>query len=147
MSIRPPKGLLLYGPPGNSKTLLAKALATESHCSFMAVKGPQLLNKWVGESEKALCSIFKKARAAAPTILFFVRLTRSIVATVIVMTTAVLRMRLMPLLVVVVLMVQTLRRVLAIGSLRNYWWSWMASSPCSKLSLLLLPTDLIFLQV
>jgi AAA family ATPase len=71
MGIRPPKGVLLYGPPGCSKTLTAKALATESSMNFIAVKGPELYSKWVGESEKAIQSIFRKARAAAPTIIFF----------------------------------------------------------------------------
>ncbi|DBA03732.1 TPA: hypothetical protein N0F65_004149 [Lagenidium giganteum] len=71
MGIRPPKGVLLYGPPGCSKTLTAKALATESGMNFIAVKGPELYSKWVGESEKAVASIFRKARAAAPTVIFF----------------------------------------------------------------------------
>ena len=71
MGISPPKGILLYGPPGNSKTLLAKAVATESKLHFIAIKGPQLLNKWVGESEKALKDVFKRAREQAPSILFF----------------------------------------------------------------------------
>lgn len=71
MGISPPKGVLLYGPPGCSKTLMAKALATESKLNFLAVKGPELYNKWVGESEKAIREIFRKARAAAPSIIFF----------------------------------------------------------------------------
>lgn len=71
MGIRPPKGLLLYGPPGCSKTLMAKALAGESEMNFIAVKGPELFSKWVGESEKALKEIFRKARRAAPSIVFF----------------------------------------------------------------------------
>ncbi|KAI9357044.1 P-loop containing nucleoside triphosphate hydrolase protein [Zopfochytrium polystomum] len=70
-NIRPPKGVLLYGPPGCSKTLLAKALATESGLNFLAVKGPELFSKWVGESEKAVRELFKKARAASPAIVFF----------------------------------------------------------------------------
>ncbi|KAJ3306995.1 spermatogenesis associated protein 5 [Kappamyces sp. JEL0829] len=70
-NIRPPKGLLLYGPPGCSKTLMAKALATEAGLNFLAVKGPELFSKWVGESEKAVQQIFKKARAASPSIIFF----------------------------------------------------------------------------
>ncbi|KAJ3253408.1 spermatogenesis associated protein 5 [Boothiomyces macroporosus] len=70
-NIKPPKGLLLYGPPGCSKTLMAKALATEAGLNFMAVKGPELFSKWVGESEKAVQQIFKKARAASPSIIFF----------------------------------------------------------------------------
>lgn len=69
--IKPPKGILLYGPPGCSKTLLAKALATESGLNFMAVKGPELLSKWVGDSEKSVRDIFRKARLAAPSIIFF----------------------------------------------------------------------------
>lgn len=71
MGIAPPKGVLLYGPPGCSKTLMARALATESGMNFLAVKGPELLSKWLGESEKALQALFKKARAAAPTVIFF----------------------------------------------------------------------------
>ncbi|EGG17099.1 AAA ATPase domain-containing protein [Cavenderia fasciculata] len=71
MGIRPPKGILLYGPPGCSKTLLAKALATESGLNFIAVKGPELISKWVGESERAVRDIFKKARQNSPSILFF----------------------------------------------------------------------------
>ncbi|MDI6807474.1 MAG: CDC48 family AAA ATPase [Candidatus Eisenbacteria bacterium] len=69
--LRPIKGILLHGPPGTGKTLLARALATESGVNFVSVKGPALLSKWVGESEKALREIFKKAKAAAPCILFF----------------------------------------------------------------------------
>ena len=72
-NIKPPKGILLYGPPGCSKTLMAKALATESGLNFLAVKGPELFSKWVGDSEKAVRDIFKKARAASPSIIFFVR--------------------------------------------------------------------------
>ncbi|KAJ2182105.1 AAA+-type ATPase [Coemansia sp. RSA 1807] len=71
MGIRPPKGILLYGPPGCSKTLTAKALATEAGLNFIAVRGPELLSKWVGESEKAVREVFRKARAAAPSIVFF----------------------------------------------------------------------------
>ncbi|KAI9182906.1 AAA+-type ATPase [Blastocladiella emersonii ATCC 22665] len=69
--ITPPKGILLYGPPGCSKTLVAKALANESQLNFLAVKGPELYSKWVGDSEKAINQIFRKARAAAPSIIFF----------------------------------------------------------------------------
>jgi transitional endoplasmic reticulum ATPase len=71
LGIRPPKGILLYGPPGTGKTLLAKAVATESEANFIAVKGPEILSKWVGESEKAVREIFRKARQAAPCIIFF----------------------------------------------------------------------------
>ncbi|KAJ1950598.1 AAA+-type ATPase [Linderina pennispora] len=71
MGIRPPKGVLLYGPPGCSKTLTAKALATEAGLNFIAVRGPELFSKWVGESEKAVREVFRKARAAAPSIVFF----------------------------------------------------------------------------
>ncbi|KAG0206354.1 spermatogenesis associated protein 5 [Mortierella sp. GBA30] len=71
MGIRPPKGILLYGPPGCSKTLMAKALATQAGLNFIAVKGPELFSKWVGESEKAVREVFRKARAASPSIVFF----------------------------------------------------------------------------
>jgi CDC48 subfamily AAA family ATPase len=71
LGISPPKAILLYGPPGCGKTLLAKAVATESEANFIAVKGPELLSKWVGESEKGVREIFKKARQTAPTIIFF----------------------------------------------------------------------------
>ncbi len=66
-----PKGILLFGPPGTGKTLLAKAVANESECNFIAVKGPELLSKWVGESEKGVREIFRKARQASPSIIFF----------------------------------------------------------------------------
>lgn len=72
MGIRPPCGVLLYGPPGCSKTLLAQALAHETRLNFIAVKGPQLLSKYVGESERAVSEVFAKARQNAPCILFFV---------------------------------------------------------------------------
>jgi transitional endoplasmic reticulum ATPase len=68
---KPPKGILLYGPPGTGKTLIAKAVATESGVNFISVKGPELLSKWVGESEKGVREIFRKARTAAPCIIFF----------------------------------------------------------------------------
>ncbi len=71
MGIRPPKGILLYGPPGVGKTLLAKAAATESEANFIAVNGPEILSKWVGESEKAVREIFRRARMVAPVIVFF----------------------------------------------------------------------------
>tara|TARA_B100002003_G_C14139663_1_gene548065 strand:+ start:8 stop:2206 length:2199 start_codon:yes stop_codon:yes gene_type:complete len=71
MGITPPRGILLYGAPGTGKTMLAKAVATESKANFILVKGPELLSKWVGESEKAVREIFKKARQTAPTIIFF----------------------------------------------------------------------------
>ncbi len=71
MGITPPKGILLYGPPGTGKTLLAKAAANESNANFISVNGPQLLSKWVGESEKAIRETFKKAKQVAPAIIFF----------------------------------------------------------------------------
>jgi CDC48 subfamily AAA family ATPase len=71
MGIRPPRGIMLYGPPGTGKTLLAKAVAKESEANFILVNGPSLLSKWVGESEKAVREIFRKARQTSPTILFF----------------------------------------------------------------------------
>jgi transitional endoplasmic reticulum ATPase len=70
MGIEPPKGILLYGPPGCGKTLLARAVATESEANFISVKGPEIFSKWVGESEKAIREIFRKARMAAPTVIF-----------------------------------------------------------------------------
>ncbi|MDK2465083.1 MAG: AAA family ATPase, partial [Candidatus Korarchaeota archaeon] len=70
LGIEPPRGILLYGPPGCGKTLLAKAVATESEANFISVKGPELLSKWVGESEKAVREVFRKARAVAPAIIF-----------------------------------------------------------------------------
>ncbi len=71
MGIDPPKGVLLYGPPGCGKTLLARAIATESKANFISIKGPELLSKWVGESEKAIREVFRKAKMAAPCIIFF----------------------------------------------------------------------------
>ncbi len=70
MNATPPKGLLLYGPPGTGKTLLAKAVASESEANFISVKGPEFLSKWVGESEKAVRETFRKARQAAPCVIF-----------------------------------------------------------------------------
>ena len=67
----PPKGVLLHGPPGTGKTLLAKAVATEAEANFISVKGPEFLSKWVGESERAVRETFRKARQAAPCIVFF----------------------------------------------------------------------------
>lgn len=71
LGIKPPKGILLYGPPGSGKTLLAKAVATESAANFITIKGPEVFSKWVGESEKAIREVFRKARMAAPAIVFF----------------------------------------------------------------------------
>ncbi|KAM3690750.1 hypothetical protein ACJW31_09G143600 [Castanea mollissima] len=68
---RPPTGVLMFGPPGCSKTLMARAVASEAGLNFLAVKGPELFSKWVGESEKAVRSLFAKARANAPSIIFF----------------------------------------------------------------------------
>lgn len=88
-NLPPPRGVLLYGPPGCSKTLMAKALATESGMNFLAgrynshcistlefnifikVRGPELLSKWVGDSEKAVQTLFRRARAVSPSIVFF----------------------------------------------------------------------------
>jgi transitional endoplasmic reticulum ATPase len=67
----PPKGILLYGPPGTGKTLMAKAAANESEANFISIKGPELLSKWVGESEKGIREVFRKARQAAPCLIFF----------------------------------------------------------------------------
>ena len=69
--VTPPKGIMLYGPPGTGKTLVAKAVATESEVNFISVKGPELLSKWVGESERGVREVFRKARQAAPCIVFF----------------------------------------------------------------------------
>ncbi|GAB6284806.1 MAG: CDC48 family AAA ATPase [Methanoregula sp.] len=71
LGIEPPRGILLYGPPGTGKTLIAKAVASESGVNFIPVRGPQLLSKWVGESERAVREIFKKARQVSPSIIFF----------------------------------------------------------------------------
>ncbi|MBI4360472.1 CDC48 family AAA ATPase [Candidatus Micrarchaeota archaeon] len=70
LGIRPVKGILLYGPPGTGKTMLAKAVATEAEANFISIKGPEILSKWIGESERGLREIFRKARLAAPTIVF-----------------------------------------------------------------------------
>jgi len=71
VGIRPPKGILLYGLPGTGKTLLVKALATESNLNFISIKGPELISKWVGESERAIREVFRKARQASPALIFF----------------------------------------------------------------------------
>ena len=71
LGIRPPRGILLYGPPGTGKTLLAKAVATECEANFILVNGPELINKFVGESSKGIRKIFEKARQSSPTIIFF----------------------------------------------------------------------------
>ncbi len=71
MGIKPPKGILLYGPPGTGKTLIAQAVANEANANFISIKGPQMLSKFVGESERAIRDIFKKARQVAPCIIFF----------------------------------------------------------------------------
>jgi transitional endoplasmic reticulum ATPase len=71
LGIKPPKGILLYGPPGCGKTLLARAVATESEANFITIKGPEVFSKWVGESEKAIREVFRKARMAAPAVIFF----------------------------------------------------------------------------
>jgi transitional endoplasmic reticulum ATPase len=71
LNSKPPNGILLYGPPGTGKTLIAKALAHETEINFISVKGPEFLSKWVGESEKAVRETFRKARSAAPCIIFF----------------------------------------------------------------------------
>jgi transitional endoplasmic reticulum ATPase len=71
VGITPPKGILLHGPPGCGKTLLARVVATESEANFISVRGPEIFSKWVGESEKAIREIFRKARMAAPSIIFF----------------------------------------------------------------------------
>lgn len=71
VGVRPPRGILLYGLPGTGKTLLVRALATESNVNFISIKGPELLSKWVGESERAVREVFRKARQAAPALVFF----------------------------------------------------------------------------
>jgi transitional endoplasmic reticulum ATPase len=69
--VKPPKGILLHGPPGTGKTMIAKAVANESEANFISIKGPELISKWVGESEKGVREVFRKARAAAPCVVFF----------------------------------------------------------------------------
>jgi transitional endoplasmic reticulum ATPase len=69
--VKPPKGILLYGSPGTGKTMIAKAVATNSEANFISVKGPELISKWVGESEKGVREVFRKARQAAPSVIFF----------------------------------------------------------------------------
>ncbi len=71
MGLKPPAGIMLYGPPGCSKTMIAKALATESGLNFIAIKGPELFSKYVGDTEKAIREIFRKARLSSPSIIFF----------------------------------------------------------------------------
>ena len=71
LGIKPPKGVILYGIPGTGKTLLAKAVAHESEANFISIKGPELLSKWVGESEKGVREVFRKAKQTAPTVIFF----------------------------------------------------------------------------
>lgn len=71
LGVSPPRGLVMIGPPGCSKTLMARAVASEAKLNFFAVKGPELFSKWVGDSEKAVRSLFAKARANAPAIIFF----------------------------------------------------------------------------
>jgi len=71
LGIKPPKGILIYGPPGCGKTLMARAVATESEANFITIKGPEVFSKWVGESEKAIREVFRKARMAAPAVIFF----------------------------------------------------------------------------
>ena len=71
MGLKPPAGIMLYGPPGCSKTMIAKALATESGLNFIAIKGPELFSKYVGDTEKAIREIFRKARLSSPSIVFF----------------------------------------------------------------------------
>ncbi len=70
LGIKPPKGILLYGPPGCGKTMLARAVSTESEANFITIKGPEVFSKWVGESEKAIREVFRKARMAAPAVVF-----------------------------------------------------------------------------
>ena len=71
LGVKPPNGILLYGIPGTGKTLLAKAVASESEANIISIKGPELLSKWVGESEKGVREVFRKAKPTAPTVIFF----------------------------------------------------------------------------
>ena len=71
MGIKPPRGVLLYGPPGCGKTAIAKAIATESEANFISIKGPQLISMWVGESEKGIRKVFQRARQVSPVVVFF----------------------------------------------------------------------------
>src|SRR3989344_8849326 len=71
LGIKPPTGVLLYGPPGTGKTLLAKAVATESGANFISVRGPEVLSMWVGESERMIRDLFKRAKQVAPSVIFF----------------------------------------------------------------------------
>ncbi len=71
LRVKPPKGILLYGPPGTGKTMLAKAVAKQAEANFISIKGPELLSKWVGESERGIREVFRKARQAAPCVIFF----------------------------------------------------------------------------
>jgi transitional endoplasmic reticulum ATPase len=70
LGIKPPRGILLYGPPGTGKTLLAKAVANESNANFLSIKGPEIFSKWVGESEKGIRQVFKKAKQTSPAVVF-----------------------------------------------------------------------------
>ena len=70
LGAKPPKGVLLYGPPGCSKTMLARAVASESGRNFLSVKGPELYSKWVGDSEKAVRTLFRRAKTSAPSVIF-----------------------------------------------------------------------------
>ena len=69
--IDPPQGVHIHGPPGTGKTLLAKAVATETDANLISIRGPQLLSKWVGESEKAIREVFRKAAQVSPAVIFF----------------------------------------------------------------------------